>query len=175
MSVIKSLFNANKLTTLTETCNSLVNTVSKIWSVESGRLALPGGYTIEPNNWDIFSNGGMLLAVPKKKVSHQKKRQRLYAPGKKQLKFQHHLNRCPSCGHYKLANTLCTNCVQEIRHIWKTHTNKKVEDPIQEQELSELDRRLIYPGKKETEYEKKLNNKDKYLKRTIKTLPVENK
>ncbi|CAG98366.1 mitochondrial 54S ribosomal protein bL32m [Kluyveromyces lactis] len=122
---------------------------------------------------DYFTNNGILLAVPKKKVSHQKKRQKLYAPGDKQLKMINHLNKCPSCGHYKKAHTLCMHCVGEIRHIWKAHTNVEQVEPIQEQELSELDKRILYPGRKETEYTKKLKDKDAYLERRMKTLPVE--
>lgn len=122
---------------------------------------------------DFFSNNGRLLAVPKKKVTHQKKRQRLYAPGKKQLKFLHELNKCPSCGHYKRANCLCMYCFQQIRHIWKTQTVKKRQEPLQEQELSGLDKRILYPGKKETEYTKKLKDKDTYLERRMRALPVE--
>ncbi|CDO94728.1 unnamed protein product [Kluyveromyces dobzhanskii CBS 2104] len=122
---------------------------------------------------DYFSNNGILLAVPKKKVSHQKKRQKLYAPGKKQLKMINHLNKCPSCGHYKRAHTLCMHCVGEIRHIWKAHTNEKPADPVQEQELSELDKRILYPGRRETDYMKKLKEKDSYLDKRMKSLPVE--
>lgn len=122
---------------------------------------------------DYFSNNGILLAVPKKKVSHQKKRQKLYAPGKKQLKMLHHLNKCPSCGHYKRAHTLCMHCVGQIRYIWKTHTNVKDEIPVQEQELSELDKRILYPGRKETAYMKKLKDKDSYLEKRMRSLPVE--
>ncbi|CCE65999.1 hypothetical protein TPHA_0O00270 [Tetrapisispora phaffii CBS 4417] len=134
----------------------------------------------EGNIWDIFkNNNGFLLAVPKKKVSHQKKRQRLYAPGSKQLKLKNNLTKCPSCGHYKLANTLCTFCVDEIHHIWKKHTinDKKgtPEIPLQEQDLSAIDLRVLYPGKKDTEYVKKLKDKDSYLKRKIRSLPVEEK
>lgn len=122
---------------------------------------------------DFFSNNGILLAVPKKKVSHQKKRQKLYGPGKKQLKMIHHLNKCPSCGHYKRANTLCMYCVGQIRHIWKTHTAKEEIKPRQEEDLSELDQRVLYPGKKETKYAKDLKDKDKYLERRVRTLKKE--
>ncbi|CAI4056565.1 mitochondrial 54S ribosomal protein bL32m SKDI_03G0680 [Saccharomyces kudriavzevii IFO 1802] len=122
---------------------------------------------------DFFSNNGILLAVPKKKVSHQKKRQKLYGPGKKQLKMIHHLNKCPSCGHYKRANTLCMYCVGQIRHIWKAHTAKEEINPKQEKELSELDQRVLYPGKRDTKYTKDLKDKDKYLERRIRTLKKE--
>ncbi|SCU97981.1 LAFA_0G14642g1_1 [Lachancea sp. 'fantastica'] len=120
---------------------------------------------------ELFGNG-TLLAVPKKKVSHQKKRQKLYGPGRKQLDMIHHLNRCPSCGHFKRANTLCMHCVGEIRHIWKAHTVKETPEPQQEAELSDLDRRILYPGKKETEYVKKLKDKETYLERRMRTLHV---
>lgn len=119
---------------------------------------------------DFFSNNGILLAVPKKKVSHQKKRQKLYGPGKKQLKMIHHLNKCPSCGHYKRANTLCMYCVGQISHIWKTHTAKEEIKPRQEEELSELDQRVLYPGRRDTKYTKDLKDKDNYLERRVRTL-----
>ncbi|CUS21021.1 LAQU0S02e03950g1_1 [Lachancea quebecensis] len=125
-----------------------------------------------PNNASPAKEG-IFLAVPKKKVSHQKKRQKLYGPGRKQLQMIHHLNRCPSCGHFKRANTLCMHCVGEIRHIWKTHTVRKPQEPLQEQELSNLDKRILYPGKKETEYVKKLKDKDGYLDRRMRSLTVE--
>lgn len=122
---------------------------------------------------DFFSNNGRLLAVPKKKVTHQKKRQRLYAPGKKQLKMLHHLNRCPSCGHYKRSNCLCMHCFQQVHHIWKSQTVKERPEPLQEQELSDLDKRILYPGKKDTEYKKKLRDKESYLEKRMRSLPVE--
>lgn len=156
------------------------------WSTSSGTSAPSMGAALQrkimellerrQNNGsdvDYFSNNGILLAVPKKKVSHQKKRQKLYAPGSKQLKMMYHLNKCPSCGHYKKAHTLCMHCVGQIRQIWKAHTNNKPAEPIQEQELSELDKRILYPGRKETAYTKKLKEKDSYLLKRMKPLPVE--
>ena len=67
------------------------------------------------------------------------------------------------------------HCVNEIRHIWKTQTTENPQEPAQEQELSELDRRILYPGKKDTEYMKKLKDKDSYLERRLRSLPVEDK
>ncbi|SCU98926.1 LADA_0H16226g1_1 [Lachancea dasiensis] len=115
---------------------------------------------------------GIWLAVPKKKVSHQKKRQKLYGPGRKQLQMIHHLNRCPSCGHFKRANTLCMHCVGQVHHIWKAHTAKENSEPLQEQGLSDLDHRILYPGNKKTEYAKKLKDKDSYLDRRLRSLPA---
>ncbi|CCH59887.1 hypothetical protein TBLA_0C00710 [Henningerozyma blattae CBS 6284] len=128
--------------------------------------------------WDMFSNGSTLLAVPKKKVSHMKKRQKLYGPGDKQLKLNNNLNECPSCGHYKRSHTLCMYCFGEIKMIWKNNI-KKIEleksklnndDPI-----NEIDQRLLYPGKVKTDYEIKLEDKDKYLLKRLRTLPVNEK
>ncbi|KAH3900453.1 related to 54S ribosomal protein L32, mitochondrial [Saccharomycodes ludwigii] len=124
---------------------------------------------------DFLTDNGILLAAPKKKVSHQKKRQKAIAPARKQLKFIHHLNNCPSCGHYKRANTICMYCFGSVRHLWKSFTRKELKEPIQEQELSDLDKKIIYPGRKETDYTKKLKDKDSYLERRMRTLPVEGK
>lgn len=124
---------------------------------------------------DFFSNNGILLAVPKKKVSHQKKRQKLYGPGSKQLKLIHHLNKCPSCGHQKRANTLCMHCVDEVRRIWKSQTFNPPQEAPQERDMSDLDKRILYPGKKETEYEAKLKDKESYVERRMRTLPVPDK
>lgn len=126
-------------------------------------------------NQDFFSHNGILLAVPKKKVSHQKKRQKLYAPGSKQLKMIHHLNKCPSCGHQKRANTLCMHCVGEIRRIWSAQTAKPPQELPQEKILTELDKRILYPGKKDTEYREKLKEKDSYVERRMRPLPVATK
>lgn len=82
----------------------------------------------------------------------------------------HHLNKCPSCGHYKRANTLCMYCVGQISHIWKTHTAKEEIKPRQEEELSELDQRVLYPGRRDTKYTKDLKDKDNYLERRVRTL-----
>lgn len=127
------------------------------------------------NDRDFFSGNGILLAVPKKKVSHQKKRQKLYGPGSKQLKMIHHLNKCPSCGHQKRANTLCMHCFDEIRKIWKSHTFMMDKEVPQEKEMSDLDKKILYPGKKSTEYEQKLKDKDSYVERRMRTLPVSKK
>lgn len=159
------------------------------WTTTVGRLAdsLPRAYPrglLEKlfgqidkpqDERDFFSNNGILLAVPKKKVSHQKKRQKLYGPGSKQLKMINHLNKCPSCGHQKRANTLCMYCFDEIRKVWKSQTFTKTEELPQEKQMSEVDSRVLYPGKKLTEYEKKLKDKDSYVERRMRTLPVEDK
>lgn len=159
------------------------------WTPSIGRLmdilprALPQGLVKKleqrtkesRDDQDFFSNNGILLAVPKKKVSHQKKRQKLYGPGSKQLKMIHHLNKCPSCGHFKRANTLCMHCVDEVRRVWKSKTFDPPQEAPQERDLSDLDRRILYPGKKETEYEIKLKDKESYVETRMRTLPVSEK
>ncbi|KAI4146443.1 MAG: hypothetical protein L6R39_003462 [Caloplaca ligustica] len=59
----------------------------------------------------------VLRAVPKKKTSHRKKRQRFLAG--KALKDVTNLNKCAACGTVKRAHLLCPYCVQEIREMWK--------------------------------------------------------
>lgn len=55
--------------------------------------------------WD-----SILRAVPKKKTSHRKKRQRFLAG--KALKDVTNLNTCSACGNVKRAHLLCPYCVE---------------------------------------------------------------
>ncbi|KAI4242245.1 MAG: hypothetical protein L6R40_004116 [Gallowayella cf. fulva] len=64
----------------------------------------------------------VLRAVPKKKTSHRKKRQRFLAG--KALKDVTSLNKCSACGNVKRAHLLCPYCVQEIHDMWKTRGTK---------------------------------------------------
>ncbi|KAF2732430.1 hypothetical protein EJ04DRAFT_513895 [Polyplosphaeria fusca] len=58
--------------------------------------------------WD-----GVLKAVPKKKTSYRKKRQRFMAG--KSLEDITSLNRCSGCGRMKRSHMLCPYCVHTIR------------------------------------------------------------
>jgi large subunit ribosomal protein L32 len=60
-----------------------------------------------PSLGDIWE--GILKAVPKKKTSYRKKRQRFMAG--KGLKEITSLNRCSACGRVKRAHILCPYCV----------------------------------------------------------------
>ena len=55
----------------------------------------------------------ILRAVPKKKTSHRKKRQRFMAG--KALKDVTSLNKCSACGNVKRAHLLCPYCVRGMR------------------------------------------------------------
>lgn len=125
---------------------------------------------------DAFSiDNGILRAAPKQKVSPQKRKQKLYGPGSKQLKHLHNLNRCPSCGHYKRAHTLCMHCVSQIQRVWRKDLHATEKPKVVEQELDELDKRILYPGKVESEYSKMLKKRREYVDRRTRTLPVEKK
>lgn len=158
--------------------NGIISNVSRALSF-SGRtlseLFLGQPALVTPEHGAIPAileqDNGILLAAPKKKVSHQKKRQRLLAPGKKHVQMMHHLNRCPSCGHYKRANTICMHCFENVRFLWKSYIGEKPQEPLQEQQLTELDKRVLYPGKMDTAYVEKLKDKDSYLERRMRTLP----
>ncbi|CCF60013.1 hypothetical protein KAFR_0I02340 [Kazachstania africana CBS 2517] len=113
----------------------------------------------------VLKNWGILLAAPKKKTSHKKKRQRFLSNANNNVEFKNNLNRCPSCGHYKRSNTLCMFCVNQVRFLWKNH-NKP------EEIVKEVDR-VVYPGKKDTQFIKKLKDKDSYLKKRMRTLPID--
>ncbi|EPQ60784.1 hypothetical protein GLOTRDRAFT_22635, partial [Gloeophyllum trabeum ATCC 11539] len=57
-----------------------------------------------------------LLAVPKKKTSHSRKRMRSANKG---LKDKLNLVHCPACGTPKLAHNLCPNCYSQLSRGWK--------------------------------------------------------
>ncbi|KAL8785341.1 MAG: hypothetical protein Q9213_003406 [Squamulea squamosa] len=79
----------------------------------------------------------LLRAVPKKKTSHRKKRQRFLAG--KALKDVTSLNKCSACGNVKRAHLLCPYCVQEIHDMWKTRGEEDVEgETIRDESRAEL-------------------------------------
>ncbi|KAE9411089.1 hypothetical protein BT96DRAFT_870955 [Gymnopus androsaceus JB14] len=59
----------------------------------------------------------ILLAVPKKKVSHSRKAMRAANKG---LKDKHNLVHCPGCGGPKLAHHLCPTCYSFLSRLWKS-------------------------------------------------------
>ncbi|BCR87011.1 mitochondrial 54S ribosomal protein bL32m [Aspergillus chevalieri] len=76
-------------------------------------LTIPG---LLSDIWD-----SVLRAVPKKKVSHMKRRHRQMAG--KALKDVKNLNTCSGCGQVKRAHILCPHCVADIKKQWgKTQT-----------------------------------------------------
>ncbi|EIW86673.1 hypothetical protein CONPUDRAFT_17616, partial [Coniophora puteana RWD-64-598 SS2] len=58
----------------------------------------------------------IILAVPKKKVSHSRKRMRSANKG---LKDKHNIVNCPACGEAKLAHHMCGNCMSIITRQWR--------------------------------------------------------
>ncbi|KAH7125745.1 hypothetical protein B0J11DRAFT_313377 [Dendryphion nanum] len=79
-------------------------------------LALPSfTFPSIPSLADIWE--GVLKAVPKKKTSHRKKRQRFMAG--KGLKDIVSTNRCSACGRIKRAHILCPYCVHSLKaFLW---------------------------------------------------------
>ena len=82
-------------------------------------IAIPGTIRIGVPSilaeiWD-----SILRAVPKKKTSHRKKRQRFLAG--KGLKDVTALNKCSACGNVKRAHLLCPFCVKgQFDGLWDT-------------------------------------------------------
>lgn len=72
-------------------------------------LTIPG---LLSDIWD-----SVLRAVPKKKVSHMKRRHRQMAG--KALKDVKNLNTCSGCGQVKRAHVLCPHCVAGMTLLWK--------------------------------------------------------
>lgn len=133
----------------------------------------PGGVSLTPPPG--FFDNGLVFAVPKKKVSHQKKRQRQLAPNK-QLKEIKSLSRCSSCGHIKRTHHLCMHCVGEIKRVFKERERAAIElaeaDKPKEalDELTPEDERVIYPGKYLSEEQEKLQKRE-YLYKRKQSLP----
>lgn len=100
----------------------------------------------------------ILKAVPKKKPSYRRTRQKLYAPGDKKIQPLNNIVRCPACGSVKRSHFMCMNCFAEIKQFLKQFKPKKASDQIPE--TDEIDEKLLYPGKKLTEYQRKLAKKD---------------
>ncbi|KAI8934157.1 hypothetical protein NX059_008910 [Plenodomus lindquistii] len=81
-------------------------------STPFGALAIPSlSLPAIPSLADIWD--GILNAVPKKKTSYRKKRQRFMAG--KGLKDITALNRCSGCGRIKRMHLLCPYCVDAIK------------------------------------------------------------
>lgn len=131
--------------------------------------------------WDN-DNGIVWAAVPKKKVSYSRRRMRQLA-SEKHLKPLRNLNRCPSCGHYKRAHTLCMNCVTQIQNMWKAEAKQKEDEyraahpeKFYQENLDPVDKRILYPEKRLRAVQKQLNDKTKYLyKRPVTLLVPEQK
>ncbi|KAF7310943.1 putative 54S ribosomal protein L32, mitochondrial [Mycena chlorophos] len=58
----------------------------------------------------------IVLAVPKKKVSHSRKSMR---EANKGLVDKQNIVNCPGCGAPKLAHHLCPNCYSFLSRMWK--------------------------------------------------------
>lgn len=118
-------------------------------------------------------NNGLVMAVPKKKVSHQKKRQRQLA-GDKRLKELRNLDRCPSCGHVKRMHTLCMNCVKDIKQVFKEREQAEAGTPESySQDLSKDDERIIYPGKRDNVSLREKREREDFIYRRPRSLPYE--
>lgn len=109
----------------------------------------------------FIDNGMILRAVPKKKPSYRRTRQKLFAPGQKQIQPLGNLVRCPACGHVKRSHFMCMHCFGEIKTFLKAKKKslqQLVEPP--QSNLDKIDEKIIYPGKRESEHQRLLNKKD---------------
>ncbi|PRT55390.1 54S ribosomal protein L32, mitochondrial [Wickerhamiella sorbophila] len=147
----------------------------------AGSLGLPRISLRWPWSRDV-EDTSVLEAVPKKRTSHRKKRQRQLA-GNNQQKPLKNLGRCPACGHFKRAHTLCMNCAEEIRQVWKLRDKQAAEaklDPTKQYDdsgASPEDVALNFPARhsRPSEYQEKLADKEEYVLGRPKTLAVPEK
>lgn len=154
---------------------SLVSRTAKI----VGSIPLPGLSVGISINWP-WSWSGLLQAAPKKRTSHQKKRQRQLA-GNNQQKPLRGLNRCPACGHVKRAHTLCMHCVQEIRKTWRSQERERAASEGSKQydpsELTPEDTAFNYPSpvSRPSVYQEKLADRESYVLSRPRTLEAKPK
>ncbi|KAG7665822.1 uncharacterized protein J8A68_000647 [[Candida] subhashii] len=111
----------------------------------------------------MIDNGTILRAVPKKKVSYTRKRTKLYAAGRKQIQPLQNIVRCSACGRVKRSHFMCMYCFAEIRQFLKGKKRDAgllKEEPKVQTDLDPIDERILYPGKRETQYQLRLKEKD---------------
>lgn len=114
----------------------------------------------------MFDNGMILRAVPKKRPSHRRTREKLYSPGDKQIKHLDNLGRCPACGHVKRSHFMCMHCFAEIRSFLKAKKKALLGEPeVPQANLDPVDEKIIYPGKYVRDHEQHLKRKDWIPKR----------
>ncbi|KAF1942374.1 hypothetical protein EJ02DRAFT_502914 [Clathrospora elynae] len=95
-----------------------------------GALVIPSlSLPAIPSLADIWD--GILNAVPKKKTSYRKKRQRFMAG--KGLKDVTSLNRCSACGRVKRLHILCPYCVDAIKTNIFGQINWAIRRPTEKQ------------------------------------------
>lgn len=160
----------------------ILSTVLSRWAlagvgVTNAGVGLAGGILprlgdLIPWSWGRSAevDTSVLEAAPKKRTSHQKKRQRQLA-GNNQRKPLRNINRCPSCGHYKRAHTLCMNCVQEIQRVWRAKERQETESQVDKskiydsERLSPEDTAFNYPSRVERPslYSEKLQRRHEYV------------
>lgn len=112
----------------------------------------------------MIDNGTILRAAPKKKMSYRRKRVKLYTPGNKQIQPLNNIVRCPACGAVKRSHFMCMNCFVEIRSFLKKLKRQdgliKDVNKNPQLDLDPVDERIIYPGKRESDYERELKRKE---------------
>ncbi|EAU93016.2 hypothetical protein CC1G_06736 [Coprinopsis cinerea okayama7 len=102
-------------------------------------LSLPWARTLLPatalfattlpriSNWSIQSLLDLfppvVLAVPKKKVSHSRKAMRSSNKG---LKDKQNIVACPGCGSPKLSHHYCETCYSELTRHWKAEKRQNI-------------------------------------------------
>lgn len=113
-----------------------------------------------------IDNGLILRAVPKKRPSHRRTREKLYAPGDKQIQHLDNLGRCPACGHVKRSHFMCMHCFAEIRAFLKEKKRALLGEVSKPQaDLDPIDEKIIYPGKYVRENQLRKQQKDWIPKR----------
>ncbi|ODV92165.1 hypothetical protein CANCADRAFT_30408 [Tortispora caseinolytica NRRL Y-17796] len=99
------------------------------------------GWTLKRLGQALEQWSGILWAAPKKRSSYAKKRKRLLAPARNQVKPTGPLEECQGCGRYKRKHTVCMPCVDDIKTMW----NKESRNAKKGEETSSEIHDMIYP------------------------------
>lgn len=97
----------------------------------------------------MFDNGAILRAVPKKKPSYKRTREKRLAPGEKQMKPLENLGRCAACGRVKRSHFMCMHCFGEIRAFLKEKKKQLFgETKPYEPEMDKTDANIVFPKRR---------------------------
>ncbi|RKP29865.1 hypothetical protein METBISCDRAFT_31348 [Metschnikowia bicuspidata] len=96
-----------------------------------------------------FDKGGILRAVPKKKPSYRRTREKRLSPGDKQIQPLENLGRCAACGRVKRSHFMCMHCFGEIRTFLKEKKKQLWGKPAwYEPVMDEVDQRIVFPKRR---------------------------
>lgn len=109
----------------------------------------------------MFDNGAILRAVPKKKPSYKRTREKRLAPGDKQIQPLENLGRCAACGRVKRSHFMCMHCFGEIREFLKQKKKQLWGEPQSyEPKMDDIDLKIVFPKRRPNDNEIQYKEKE---------------